>query len=400
MTVDAVVVGLCAHGLAVARALGRRGVKVTALEARADLPGTRTRWARVRLVPDINGPGLVAALEALLPRRGADALPVLFLTNDNMVRVVAEHWERLSGRCRLSWAPSRREVARFLDKGVLEARCLEVGLSYPRTVLVTALADARAAAEALRPPLIVKPARPLSSFKARVCPSAPDAEAVARRFPADLPLLFQEYVPGDDGCLRFGAVYLAEGRVLARFEGRKLRSYPPGRGGTSAAEALPDDRVHRATLRFFEGLGLSGPASLEVKVDPVGHLWVIEPTVGRTDYWVDCCVANGVNIPLTEYRHQIGAAVEGGAPTRAYVWFDSERDKRAVLSIVRRSPGTGWKPRFSYWAPDDGAPFRTACARFCRDAAARVGRRVLRAGRRGAGGGAAKERTDEGSDAG
>ena len=73
-----------------------------ALEADPDLPGCRTRYAQVHYVPDINGCGLITALQSL--RQNLPSSPVLILTNDNMVRTVGQNWEQLQGLYRLSWA--------------------------------------------------------------------------------------------------------------------------------------------------------------------------------------------------------------------------------------------------------------------------------------------------------
>jgi D-aspartate ligase len=88
---DAVIVGLCAHGLAISRALRAQGLEVVALETNHALPGTRTNTATIKWVADINSERLIAAL-AELATWGSDAeRPVLFLTNDRMVSVVSRH---------------------------------------------------------------------------------------------------------------------------------------------------------------------------------------------------------------------------------------------------------------------------------------------------------------------
>jgi hypothetical protein len=84
-----VVVGLCAHGLGIVRDLARAGVPVIALEQNRGLPGIHTRLAQVRLVRDINGPGLLDALDEVANDLSWAGRPVLFLTSDRIVSVVA-----------------------------------------------------------------------------------------------------------------------------------------------------------------------------------------------------------------------------------------------------------------------------------------------------------------------
>ena len=354
----AVVVGLCAHGLAVARSLGRNGVQVHALEANDTLPGTATRHAVLHSARDVNGAGLIDALLELRPRLGNRAgSPVLFLTNDNMVSVVADAWPRLADHYRLSWSHCRETISALVLKSSLRAHCHRAGLPYPRTWQLEHPGAAAELAPQLSFPLIAKPVRPLRGFKVRVLRSRTDVERLAREFPAEFPVLVQDWIPGDESRLSFCALYLDRGRVVARFDGRKLRERPMGH--TTVAEPAPDPAAFDAALRFFEGLELSGPVSLELKRDPGGMPWVIEPTVGRTDFWLGCCIANGVDLPYLEYRHQAGLALPRTRQRHRYVWVNAERDPLSLLwyagQVTRRV--VSQRPvALLYWARDDIKP--------------------------------------------
>ena len=320
----AVVVGTCGHGLAIIRALHAGGVPVIALEANSALPGARTAMARVVMVPGIHGDALMLALEALAPRIEAPGQLVLFLTNDSMVRCLGQHWERLQGRYRLSWSDARQALLPLLDKPALEARCHETGVQYPETYVLGSAESVDDAARQIGFPMIAKPARPLSGFKTALPADAGSLRQLVERHQRDLPFLVQRFIPGDDRRIHFSALYLDKGKELARFDGHKLRSRPMGH--TSIAESLPADDVHACTRRFFDGLQLSGPVSLELKRDTDGSLWVIEPTVGRTDFWVGLCIANGVNLPLIEYLHQVGQPVAPPVQRDTHLWFNEDRD--------------------------------------------------------------------------
>lgn len=381
----AVVVGLCAHGLALVRSLARAGVPVTALEANPDLPGFHTRHARVMHVPDINGEGLIHTLEAL-PAARSGQRPVLFVTNDNMVSVVAQHWPRLAGDWRLSWAESRVAVQDMLLKSSLEQHCQQYGLKYPRSVVLDDLAGARRAlAEGgVSLPLIIKPVKPLSGFKVRLVRSLAELGPLFSEHARALPFLAQQWIEGTDRTIRFTAFYLKQGRSLATFTGRKLASRPPALGQTTVAEAFPAERVQAMAERFFAPLALSGPVSLELKLDRDGEPWVIEPTLGRTDYWLDCCVANGVNLPLMEYLDQCGEPIPEMPQQRRYIWFDTERAPACRWQFLLSRPGwidaRGQKPVFPYSDPSDPGP-RAQHRRLRREAlqgkAARAMRRLF-----------------------
>lgn len=381
MSVDipvVIVVGLCGHGLMIVRALHRSGVQVVALETNPMLPGMRTHCASIRKVADINYAGLIDSLLALSDEIGGQSPPVLILTNDRMVETVGYQFERLRGRFALSWNDCCQNILLLLKKDQIEARCRVAGLNYPRTVLLAMLDKATVQVGDLCYPLIVKPTRPISSFKTIIVQSADDFPTHYDRIATALPVIVQEFIPGDDCTIRFGALYLDQGRILARFEGRKLRSRPMGH--TTLAVSEPNEDIHRLTERFFKGLTLSGPVSLEFKQAPDGSFWVIEPTVGRTDFWVELCIANGVNLPLIEYCSQAGLPLPDARQQKNYLWMNGERDPFALFWLALRQPSLLLSKRIAplYLDVRDMHPFFGAVSNSIRSLLSRTFYKVVR----------------------
>lgn len=328
----AIVVGACGHGLTLIRALSEGGIPIIALEKNRDLPGIHTKLAHVYFVTDINGSGLIDVLADIGRKIVCPDKPVLFLTNDNMTRTIAGNWERISDLFCLSWAHCRDEITSLLEKENLEAHCKKRGLLYPPSHLIHSEADIDAAMAIAGPIAIVKPSKPLSHFKTALPRKRTDYEELIRQFPSDLPFLVQKFITGDDTSIHFSALYLDHGNVVARFDGRKLRSRPMGH--TTIAESFIQEDVFRNTQRFFSGLGLSGPVSVEFKRDSDGNYWVIEPTVGRTDFWLGLCTDNNVNFPLTEFKDQLGAKPEYVEQNNSVIWFNEDRDPFGRLWLL------------------------------------------------------------------
>jgi predicted ATP-grasp superfamily ATP-dependent carboligase len=377
----AVVVGLCAHGLAIVKALAQNNVVVHALETNPSLPGTATRYAQVHYTDDINGPGLVRALRELHQQLAGNETPVLFLTNDNMVREVAAGRASLEGLYRLSWAGCGDTIRHFIEKSAIESHCLANGLRYPMSFTLRAESEIVQFPKTFSFPVIVKPIRPLSGFKVKLIESAEALRELVSQHHADLPFLVQQHIPGNDERLRFCALYLDSGKILARFDGQKLRSRRPALGGTTVAVSSPCPPVFEETVRFFRGLNLSGPVSLEVKLDDEASAWVIEPTVGRTDYWVGCCTANGVNLPYTEYCHQAGLPLPNMQQESVAVWCDTEHDTFACLAILKHprwSPLRGFRVVFPYLDRRDMRPFLRAVSASVLSILVRLAGRVTR----------------------
>jgi D-aspartate ligase len=362
----ALVVGMCVHGLAVIRALSRAGVKVYAVEQNASLPGTATskvvRWFNA----PIGAADLVETLLGLANRNYWRGRPVLFLMNDRMVRVVADAWGRLAPHYRLSWAASREEVVRLQSKDRIPEVCRNSGVRFPATTVVMAAEDCLTVEAAAPYPLIVKPAMPMGDFKAIIVQSRSELIALAQRYAKNLPFVVQQWIPGGPSTLKFCSLYLIEGRSLARFEGRKGYAGADGLGQGTVMEPWPDDRVYVAAMKFLEGLELSGPVSVEFKEDPSGHLWLIEPNVGRTEYCVDVCVANGFNLPIMEYQHAIGAKIAAVVTSNSRIWCDTDRDKLSWIRFAKSHPRTGrvYRPAFPYLRLTDLGPFFRSCAQY------------------------------------
>jgi predicted ATP-grasp superfamily ATP-dependent carboligase len=362
----ALVLGLDSHGLAAVRALSRAGVCSYALEKDASLPGVRSRHPRqVFYTPSYDAEHLLPALARVRQALAQHPRVALLAMNDRQVEVIAQHRDTVGALYGVVWTAQAHTVLRLQRKSELEAHCRAQGLNYPRTVLFNGAADATLA-EDFRFPVIIKPVRPLSSFKTQM---AADVNSLRRRlaqYGADMPILGQEYIAGGDEAIYFGALQLDQGRVLHAMAGRKLASHPPGRGQTTVAETVDAPEVLRLTERFFAGCGLSGPVSLEVKRAPDGSFWVIEPTVGRTDFWAGLCIHAGFNQPLMEYQQATGQFVSPAADLMPAVWYDSERDPVAYPRLAWQNRSL-W-PRqmgqcFCYLAGDDLTPFLHAVRR-------------------------------------
>jgi predicted ATP-grasp superfamily ATP-dependent carboligase len=375
----AVVCGLDSHGLAVARALDQAGVPVYALHNSGPLPGAYTKSVR-RVFPadDLTSARIVPALLAAR-RRLPHKSVALRAVNDRQVGAIATHIGALRPHYRVAWGHSRRTVLDLLRKDKLEAWTRRQGLRYPRSVVFDASTGARAAA-GFQFPVIIKPVRPLSSFKTLLAHDLPTLERLLARQAHDLPIAGQEYIEGDDRQIYFGALMLDRGRVVHGMVGRKIASHPPARGQTLVAETVDEPEVLRLTEQFFAGTRLSGPVSLELKRDPQGRYWVIEPTVGRTDFWAQLCISAGFNQPLMEYL--LACDLPVSPPDEApldCVWYDSERDPLAFVSSCwqeQRLRPHGKTPVFPYYGHGDWRPWAYALWRFVQSRGERWWRRV------------------------
>ena len=130
-------------------------------------------------------------------------------------------------------------------------------------------------------------------------------------------------------------------------------------GHTSIAFSEADDRIHELTMRFFSGMNYSGPASLELKTGGNGEHWVIEPTVGRTDFWVGMCIADGVDFPVIEYQQTVGRPRASNRQSNTTLWINGDRDPGGILWLLMTAPRKVIRMKITgvYYSAADLRPF-------------------------------------------
>ena len=129
--IPAVVIGSCSHALAICRSLGRKGVPTFLLQEKRNMPVSKTRYAKSVYVSAINTDELIPNLFKIFDRFSEK--PVLFPTNDNMVRLIALHYEEIKKCYRLNW-PDPEVLLKLIDKKYLPTFIEKANLSYPKAL--------------------------------------------------------------------------------------------------------------------------------------------------------------------------------------------------------------------------------------------------------------------------
>ncbi len=333
----AVVLGLCKHGLYLARTLARHGVPLIAFESDMSRSSAHTRYGRKIVVESLETHRLIDALVEL--QDDLEIPAVLFATNDRIVDVLLAYWPRLERMYRLPFGQTELFDA-LKDKGRLHHLAEEFGFDVPRTRVVHTLEDVASIPAAFAFPVAIKPAWPMGKFKLKRCDSVEElTQHVAVGDRLREPIVVQEWLPGSEERLVFGAYYLAkDGTCAARYGGRKLLAFPDVAGHTVSCETweFPDE-LHEQSVAFLRSVGYWGIASIEFKLVPPGRVVFIEVTVGRTDWWQMCCGVNGVEIPIAAYNDVTGQRLSHRNRQRhKYVWHDLEGAFFMVPQKVRR----------------------------------------------------------------
>jgi len=348
------------NGLAAIRSLGRAGITVLALDHRTSPLGFRSRYAQPVRVPDpaADEDGFVAAV--------AEAGPgVVFPTHDPPLNALARNKDRLDGF--LFPFPQWSRLEAIQDKRHQVETARGAGVDVPETAYPQSAAEARAAAEAVGFPVLLKPQHPdgfkrLFGKQAFRCESSADVDRSYGNAEPFGPMV-QELVPGgDDELYSLGSYLRADGEPLGLFSGRKLKQVPPVIGTCRVGEAVWVQDVVDAGLRLLRALEFHGISQVEFKRDPRDGRFKLMEVNPRLWQWHGLAAACGVDLPLIAYRDLTGEQV---APV-------SMNGTRRIWSIAVMPGERPALPRLPYvdavFARDDLKPGLVHAARVVRGA--------------------------------
>ena len=329
----AIVAGGEINGLGVVRSLARAEIPTVVLDDDLRRPTMRTRHGRKRRIESLEGEAFLSALTAL--RREFETDPVLFLTQEKSVATVSQNYGQVAQFYRISM-PALSIMGTLMDKARFQAAAERLGAPIARAVILAAETDL-ASARQLRYPCVLKPLVKSAAYDLRFKKAykVEDYAAVEQLF-MDIKeysdTILQEWIEGGDDAIYFCLQYRSrEQEPVASFVGRKLRSWPPHVGGTASCLPAPEVAAELETLTngFFSKIGFFGMGSMEFKRDGrTGQFFMIEPTVGRTDFQEEVATLNGINIPLAAYAYEAKCPIDGVAvPLRSAAWFVSPIDR-------------------------------------------------------------------------
>lgn len=293
--------------LAVVRALGRAGEKVSVVEQERFAARTPAAFLsrfvdRSEVLPSLDATGRF--LEGLA--RAARDADVILPVSTNVLLACARGRECLPARLPV---PDPEVVRRANDKSSVLAVARKAGVPIPASFAPESEEELEQVSSRIRFPAIVKlrddegtyldPARRYASAgtPAQLRDSWRELHRV-RPFP-----VVQEEVRGDG----YGVGFLAkEGRVLASFCHRRVREYPVSGGPSALCVSVRDPKLSGYAERMAGELRWTGVAMAEFKKDDDYRLLEVNPR-----FWgsLPLATAAGVNFPLLLCRMAMGEEV-------------------------------------------------------------------------------------------
>jgi predicted ATP-grasp superfamily ATP-dependent carboligase len=329
--------------LAATRSLGRRGHEVFTAATRATSLAGVSRHSRAAFSypdPAADSEGFVRTICEIATRERLDL--VIPMTEITTLLLTGER-ARLPAGCKVPF-PEQALVDRASDKAAVMALARECGVPIPATNVVANVAEARAVADSLTYPAVIKPARSRvrvnSGWLSTGVEYAANPADLIRRLealhPATFPMLLQERVAGPG--VGIFACY-DRGVSVAQFSHRRLREKPPSGGVSVLRESAPLDPVAAENAhRLLRALGWHGVAMVEFKQDSRdGSLRLMEI---NARFWgsLQLAIDAGVDFPALLADLALGrevtpvASYANGVRSR-WLWGDFD----VLLALLFRS---------------------------------------------------------------
>jgi predicted ATP-grasp superfamily ATP-dependent carboligase len=339
----AVVAGPYNGGLAVARALVRRGLPVTVLAGRADAFTTKTR-------------GVAGEVLAPLDTASVDWLERLRAEGDCVVLTGSDAVSELLARERAELPQTRTFESLddahlpLMSKAAMNEIADRAGVRRPRGFTVATLDALETAASELSYPAILKPTLShlwrglfgddrviLADSRAELVESGREA------IEAGLELIVGEYVPGGDDMVEEAILVRdRQGGYPVALGCRKLRQFPAGFGAASLCETAPIAESMELAKRLLDEAGYVGVAGVETKRHATtGEPYLLEVNVRIPTQWGLGDAAGG-DCSWRLYATLAGIALDEPPPIRPGVKLVfPELELRAALRAMRARDGSG-----------------------------------------------------------
>jgi D-aspartate ligase len=366
----AVVLGGRANAVSVVRCLGRRGIRVYAVNA----PITYLRYSRYchLICPSKDGDS-ADAWERYLLGDASEHLrgSVLLACNDAALETLIKNRESLSKRFVLDIMNKEAQLCMLNKLSTYEA-ARRAGIPAPR---FWRIGNGERAGNIVREasfPLMIKPVyshKFEQRYGRKYLLANNKSELQGTLDSIDMQeheIILMEVIPGPDAQLCSYYTYIDEdGEALFDFTKRIVRRFPPNEGNGCYHVTDRVDEVKELALKLFRSVGLRGVANVEFKRDRRdGKLKLIECNARFTA--ANCLLAkSGIDLASFVYYRLLGTPLELPSSFKVgkRLWYPWQ-DFNSFLAIRRRGETTFGRwvkslmhlQSFPYFAWDDPRP--------------------------------------------
>lgn len=353
--------------LAVARTLGRQGIRVYLVSQQGASPVQSSRFWTKRFYWDFAAPREQTVEFLRGVSREIGTRPILLTLADWAAFFIEQNADALKDA--FIFPKAAGPVVQALgNKWSMFAMAREHGVPTPETVYPQSRREVLEFLKTARFPVVMKSADPL-------LPHVPSKAIVENerelleKYDRDAQLgppnvILQEYIPGDAQTVWMCNAYFdANSECRAIFTGKKLRQVSDT-GIASLAVCLPNDAVADATRRFMQGAGYVGAVGIGYRYDARDGLYkVLDVNPRVSGIFRLFRGSNGLDVVRAAYLDLTGQPVPESALSAGRKWL-LEDDFFAALAARRKGKLTlrQWVESLSgtrelhWFAADDPLP--------------------------------------------
>ena len=370
----AVVLGTNATALSIIRSLGKKGIRIIAVNTAFGDYGAKSRYCQTKLCKSLYGKSLIEILIEI--GKSLNEKAVLFCTSDSSVLTVSSHRKDLEDYYYFL-LPSHHIIEILMKKNLFNDFAVTHQFLVPKTLFTRNEHEVKKASDEITYPCVIKPeyrdeywtSMVSSTDKVLFAESKNEYLDYFNKFNiSNRNLIIQEWIDGNDEDFFFCLTYINRGlEPLAIFTGKKIRQYPYLNGTISLGESLWIPSIADESIRLLKAAGCTGFCSVEFKQSKKNrNFYIIEPTVGRPDTQEGMSVSSGMDIPYLAYLDAFG---ENPKPLNHFKenikWINEPLDFYSLQDYLKNRVGsikkwiTSYKGKRTYllWDIDDPLPF-------------------------------------------
>jgi D-aspartate ligase len=300
MIKEVVILGNHIQGLGISRIAKRLGHKVSLYNQSA------VSVARFSNTLDkfIKFKDLDHLLQLLLEKNINNHEVLIFPTNDMMVGFLADNFEKLSSKYRLSISEKKITELAFNKRRTYEA-AKQAGLLIPESYYPNSLEELEQIESKLTYPVILKPAIMYNFYKKAgkkvfKCSNKEELfsnyEKAIQIIPKD-EVIIQEMLSGGAEKLYSFASYVSKGEVKGSFIANRIRQKPMDFGvATTFAITVQSDRIDELASKFLKSLNYTGVSEVEFMFDDKINDFKLIEINPRTWKWHTMANKVGINL--------------------------------------------------------------------------------------------------------
>ncbi|MFC2061053.1 hypothetical protein ACFLUV_00915 [Elusimicrobiota bacterium] len=307
----AVILGMSANGLSIARSLGKRGIPIYGVSSSSGAPGSFSKYVTHLLSP----PSVVYEKEKFLDfmmslGKEINEKSMLFITDDEYIMTISQYRDTLSQYYNFA-LPPHDLVEKMLGKSESYKLTMDNNMLSPLTYFIDDDSKLEDIADRMKYPCIIKPQlshlwrEEYGEKKVFVVNTKKELiEAYKETSRHGLKVIIQEIIPGDeDGIYEFSAFFNSESEPLAYFCCRKIRQYPPDFGIASMCVSEYRKDIVELSVDFLRRIKYQGLVEIEYKLHEETKAPVFIEANIRSSFIGELSIVSGIDLPYIAYMN-------------------------------------------------------------------------------------------------